>query len=524
MKKTVVIKDIVGISDTQKRLLEGLNKLADAVGATMGAAGNNVLIEGNVNTPSFLTKDGISVAKSIKLEDAIQDVAADLAVDAAETVLKTTGDATSLTTILIRAIYKNSLDLLEDGKITRTNLIKEILDFSKEIIQTLKKNSNKIKTKEDILNIANISSNNDKEVVNLIGQAHDKIDLESGLIEIKESQTSNTYIDIVEGVRIHSGFGSHHFITNSEDMAVEYDSPIIVISEEKISDPLQIVPVLKLLEKINKPLILIAPKFEGNVMGMLVYNKVQQGLRVAAIEMQGTNKFKEELFNDLSVITGATLISENLGTKFEDFENETATFGSCDNIIITSESTTIYGGRGSVSNIENRKNDIKNVIKMSTEEFDRNEQKLRLSSRFEGIATIFLYAKTLTELRARMDLLDDATKAVRAAYVLGYSSGGGAELRDIASSYEDVNNGEYVLTNSLIEPFLQILANADISAVDNDFKEGEGINVLTGNIVNMIEEGVIDPTLSLVTAIESAVSISNSLLSVSHTIIDKRYS
>ncbi len=525
-------KDIKFKDDVRKSLLAGVNKTADTVKVTLGAGGLNVLIESNQNQYPHLTKDGITVIESIQLKCPIENMAAQLLKDASKKSVDESGDGTTTTAVLTQAIFSGMVDVLDGGEITPVKLKRQVEDFTKETIERLKELSAEVKTTEQIKSVADISSNGDKEITKLIGEAAEKIDLSSGLIEIQESQTGKTYIDIVKGLRLYDGYAVQHFINNHDNGSIDYDKPLILLARDKINTVSEVLPALQASSNTDQPLIIFTPEVEGEVLTTLIVNKVKQGIRVGLVKTSGTVKQKEDLYEDLSIITGGTIISESLGTSFNDFKREAespACFGGCDRIVIKNDSTTMYGGGGSEDSILKRKDTIKSMVKNSTQGFDRNELNRRLSQHFEGIATIFLYSNTETELKERMDRLEDAVKAVKAAYEEGVSPGGGVALIDttIPISFDSVltfTEGELLMYNALYEPMSQILENAGITNPfdEEEILKGVGVDVRTGGVVDMVEEGIIDATKSVRVALESAVSTACSLLMVGATVTNER--
>ncbi len=501
------------------KFLKGVNALADAVKVTLGPKGRNVVIEKKYGNPA-ITKDGVTVAKEIQLEDAFENMGAQLVKEVAQKTNDDAGDGTTTATVLAQAIYTEGAKLVAAGHNPMD--LKKGIDFAVEkIVAELKKNSKPIKTNAEIAQVATISANNDQEIGNLIAQAMEKVGKE-GVITTEESKTAETTLEVVEGMQFDRGYLSPYFVTNAESMEVNFDHPLILITDKKINNMKELLPLLEKTVQVSKPLLLIAEDVEGEALTTLVVNKLRGTLNVAAIKAPGFGDRRKEMLKDIAVLTGGTFVSEELGMNLENVQLKD--LGSSKRVTITKDNTTIVDGAGKKEDVQNRVQAIKAQILETTSDYDREKLQERLAKLSGGVAVLYVGAPTESEMKEKKDRVEDALNATRAAVEEGTIAGGGAALIHASKALETKKDlgelifGVRIIKRAAEEPLRQIAANAGLegSVIVNDVAQSKekdfGFNARTGEFENLVESGIIDPTKVTRSALQNAASVAGLML------------
>jgi len=516
-------------TEARNRMKRGVDALADAVKVTLGPKGRNVVIEKKFGAPA-ITKDGVTVAKEIELEDPIENLGAQMVKEVASKTADIAGDGTTTATVLAQSIINEGLRNVAAGA-NPMDLKRGIDKAVSTVIENLKKQSEKVgNDNKKIEQVASISANNDNEIGKLIAQAMAKVGNE-GVITVEEAKGTETTVDVVEGMQFDRGYLSAYFVTNSEKMQVELQNPYILIYDKKISSMKEILPLLESTLQSSRPLLIIAEDLDGEALTTIVVNKLRGSLKVAAVKAPGFGDRRKEMLKDLAALTGGVLISEEQGMKLE---NATvADLGQAESITVDKDNTIIVGGKGKAEEIEARINEIKAQIKTTTSDYDKEKLQERLAKLSGGVAVLYVGAASEVEMKEKKDRVDDALHATRAAVEEGIVPGGGvAYIRAIASlegmkgDNIDETTGIAIIRRALEEPLRQIVANAGIegSIVVQKVKEGKadfGFNARTEQYENMLAAGVIDPTKVSRVALENAASIASMLLTTECVIADK---
>ena len=521
-------KELFFDSEAREKMKRGVDTLANAVKVTLGPKGRNVIIDKKFGSPQ-ITKDGVTVAKEIELEDAVENMGAQLVKEVASKTADQAGDGTTTATVLAQSIYTIGSKNVAAGA-NPMDLKKGIERAVDAIVKDLKKQSRPITTSNEIAQVATISANNDSEIGKMISSAMDKVGRE-GVITVEEARGTETEVKTVEGMQFDRGYLSAYFVTNTDKMEVELEKPFILISEKKVSSMKELLPVLEVVAQTGRPLLIISEDVDGEALATLVVNKIRGALKVAAVKAPGFGDRRKAMLEDIAILTGGTVIAEERGFKLE---NATIEYlGQADKIIIDKDNTTIVNGSGSKDDINNRVNQIKSQIENTTSDYDREKLQERLAKLSGGVAILYIGAATEVEMKEKKDRVDDALHATRAAVEEGIIAGGGVALiRAIGSldklkgENEDQMTGINIIRQAVESPLRTIVANAggEASVVVNAVRAGKddfGYNAREDKYENMIAAGIIDPTKVTRLALENAASIAGLLLTTECVIADK---
>ncbi len=515
--------------DARNRMKRGVDVLADAVKVTLGPKGRNVVIEKKFGAPG-VTKDGVTVAKEIELEDSIENLGAQMVKEVASKTADIAGDGTTTATVLAQAIISEGLKNVAAGA-NPMDLKRGIDKAVAAVVENLKTQSEKVgNDNKKIEQVASISANNDNTIGGLIAQAMAKVGNE-GVITVEEAKGTETTVEVVEGMQFDRGYLSPYFVTNTEKMQVELQNPYILIYEKKVSTLKDILPILESVVQSGRPLLIIAEDVDGEALATLVVNKLRGSLKIAAVKAPGFGDRRKEMLQDIAVLTGGTVISEDQGYKLENAS--IASLGQAESITIDKDNTTIVGGKGAKENIDGRVNQIKSQIESTTSDYDREKLQERLAKLSGGVAVLYIGAATEVEMKEKKDRVDDALHATRAAVEEGIVPGGGVayirsieSLANVTSENHDEKTGIAIVRRALEEPLRQIVGNAGLegSIIVQKVREGKadyGFNARTEVYENMLAAGVIDPTKVSRVALENAASIASMLLTTECVIADK---
>ena len=515
--------------EARNRMKKGVDTLANAVKVTLGPKGRNVVIERKFGAPS-VTKDGVTVAKEIELEDPIENMGAQMVKEVASKTADIAGDGTTTATVLAQSIISEGLKMVAAGS-NPMDLKRGIEKAVNKIIENLKGQSQAVgNDSSKIQQVASISANNDSEIGKLIAEAMKKVGKE-GVITVEEARGTETTVEVVEGMQFDRGYISPYFVTNSEKMEAELENPYILIYDKKISNMKEILHILEKVAQGGRPLLIIAEDLEGEALATLVVNKLRGTLKVAAVKAPGFGDRRKEMLQDIAVLTKGIVVSEEQGYKLEGAD--LSYLGTATTVTIDKDNTTIVGGKGKKEDITARINQIKAQIEVTTSDYDKEKLQERLAKLSGGVAVLNIGAATEMEMKEKKDRVDDALHATRAAVEEGIVPGGGvAFIRAIESldkfkgANEDETTGAAIVRRSLEEPLRQIVANAGIegSIVVQKVKEGKGdfgFNARTEVYENLLKAGVIDPTKVTRIALENAASIAGMLLTTECVVADK---
>ncbi|HAN0790416.1 TPA: chaperonin GroEL [Campylobacter jejuni] len=517
-------KEIIFSDEARNKLYEGVKKLNDAVKVTMGPRGRNVLIQKSFGAPS-ITKDGVSVAKEVELKDNLENMGASLVREVASKTADQAGDGTTTATVLAHAIFKEGLRNITAG--ANPIEVKRGMDKACEaIVAELKKLSREVKDKKEIAQVATISANSDEKIGNLIADAMEKVG-KDGVITVEEAKSINDELNVVEGMQFDRGYLSPYFITNAEKMTVELSSPYILLFDKKIANLKDLLPVLEQIQKTGKPLLIIAEDIEGEALATLVVNKLRGVLNISAVKAPGFGDRRKAMLEDIAILTGGEVISEELGRTLESATIQD--LGQASSVIIDKDNTTIVNGAGEKANIDARVNQIKAQIAETTSDYDREKLQERLAKLSGGVAVIKVGAATETEMKEKKDRVDDALSATKAAVEEGIVIGGGAALIKAKAKIKldlqgDEAIGAAIVERALRAPLRQIAENAGfdagvvVNSVENAKDENTGFDAAKGEYVNMLESGIIDPVKVERVALLNAVSVASMLLTTEATI------
>ncbi|EAH8853457.1 chaperonin GroEL [Campylobacter jejuni] len=517
-------KEIIFSDEARNKLYEGVKKLNDAVKVTMGPRGRNVLIQKSFGAPS-ITKDGVSVAKEVELKDSLENMGASLVREVASKTADQAGDGTTTATVLAHAIFKEGLRNITAG--ANPIEVKRGMDKACEaIVAELKKLSREVKDKKEIAQVATISANSDEKIGNLIADAMEKVG-KDGVITVEEAKSINDELNVVEGMQFDRGYLSPYFITNAEKMTVELSNPYILLFDKKIANLKDLLPVLEQIQKTGKPLLIIAEDIEGEALATLVVNKLRGVLNISAVKAPGFGDRRKAMLEDIAILTGGEVISEELGRTLESATIQD--LGQASSVIIDKDNTTIVNGAGEKANIDARVNQIKAQIAETTSDYDREKLQERLAKLSGGVAVIKVGAATETEMKEKKDRVDDALSATKAAVEEGIVIGGGAALIKAKAKIKldlqgDEAIGAAIVERALRAPLRQIAENAGfdagvvVNSVENAKDENTGFDAAKGEYVNMLESGIIDPVKVERVALLNAVSVASMLLTTEATI------
>jgi chaperonin GroEL len=516
-------------SDARSALKNGVDKLANAVKVTLGPKGRNVILDKKFGAPT-VTKDGVTVAKEIELENPIENMGAQMVREVASKTSDVAGDGTTTATVLAQAIYREGLKNVTAG--ANPMDLKRGIDLSVgKVVDYLKSISKEVGGREEIAQVGSISANNDKTVGNLIADAMEKVG-KDGVITVEESKSAETSLDVVEGMQFDRGYISPYFVTNSETMEATLEDPYILIHDKKISAMKDLLPVLEKIAQAGRSLVIIAEDLEGEALATLVVNKLRGTLKVIAVKAPGFGDRRKAMLEDIAVLTSGTVISEERGFKLE---NTTLDYlGRAKKIVVDKDNTTIVEGAGQSDEIKKRINEIKAQIEKTTSDYDKEKLQERLAKLSGGVAVLKIGAVTEVEMKEKKARVEDALHATRAAVEEGIIPGGGvafvraiATLDKLEGENVDQNTGIKIIQKALEEPLKQIAANAGLegAVVLNKVLEGKndyGFNAATEKYENLIKSGVIDPTKVARTALENAASVASLLITTEAVVYEKK--
>jgi len=522
-------KEVKFNTEAREKMLRGVDVLANAVKVTLGPKGRNVVIDKSFGAPR-ITKDGVTVAKEIELEDKFENMGAQMVREVASKTSDIAGDGTTTATVLAQAIVKEGAKAVASG-MNPMDLKRGIDRAVEAIVQELKTNARRVTNNDEIAQVGTISANGDIEIGRFLAEAMQKVGNE-GVITVEEAKTAETELEVVEGMQFDRGYLSPYFITNQDKMRVDLEEPYVLIHEKKLSNLQALLPVLEAVIQVSKPLLVIAEDVEGEALATLVVNKLRGGLKVAAVKAPGFGDRRKAMLEDIAILTGGTAVSEDLGIKLE---NVTLNMlGRAKRIIVEKENTTIIDGAGSKSEIQGRVAQIKAQIKETSSDYDREKLQERLAKLAGGVAVIRVGGSTEIEVRERKDRVDDATHATRAAVEEGVLPGGGVALLRAAKALDavqtdnsDQKHGLEIVRRALEAPVRQIAENAGAEGSlivgrlreNDDF--GFGWNAQTNSFGDLYKQGVIDPVKVVRTALQDAASVAGLLVTTEAMIAEK---
>ena len=522
-------KDVKFAGDARARMLRGVDILADAVKVTLGPKGRNVVIDKAFGAPR-ITKDGVTVAKEIELADKFENMGAQMVREVASKTNDAAGDGTTTATVLAQAIVREGAKSVAAGMNPMD--LKRGIDIAVEkVVEDLKKRSKKISTSDEVAQVGTISANGEKEIGAMIAKAMQKVGNE-GVITVEEAKSLETELDVVEGMQFDRGYLSPYFVTNADKMTVELESPYILIHEAKLSSLQPLLPVLEAVVQTGKPLLIIAEEVEGEALATLVVNKLRGGLKVAAVKAPGFGDRRKAMLEDIAILTAGQVISADLGIKLETVSLDM--LGRAKKVSIDKDNSTIVDGSGKKKEIEARCNQIKAQVEETTSDYDREKLQERLAKLAGGVAVIRVGGATEVEVKERKDRVDDAMHATKAAVEEGIVTGGGSALLYATRSLEglkgqnhDQQVGIDIVRKALQAPARQIALNAgaDGSLIVGKLLEGKnekiGFNAQSGEYVDMIKEGIIDPTKVVRLALQDAASVSGLLITTEAMVAER---
>ncbi|ARJ56885.1 chaperonin GroEL [Campylobacter cuniculorum] len=517
-------KEIIFSDEARNKLFEGVKKLNDAVKVTMGPRGRNVLIQKSFGAPS-ITKDGVSVAKEVELKDSLENMGASLVREVASKTADQAGDGTTTATVLAHAIFKEGLRNITAG--ANPIEVKRGMDKACEaIITELKKLSREVKDKKEIAQVATISANSDEKIGTLIADAMEKVG-KDGVITVEEAKSINDELNVVEGMQFDRGYLSPYFITNADKMQVELSSPYILLYDKKITNLKDLLPILEQIQKTGKPLLIVAEDIEGEALATLVVNKLRGVLNISAVKAPGFGDRRKAMLEDIAILTGGEVISEELGRTLESATIQD--LGQASSVIIDKDNTTIVNGLGKKAAIKARVGQIKTQIAETTSDYDKEKLQERLAKLSGGVALIKVGAATETEMKEKKDRVDDALSATKAAVEEGIVIGGGAAFIKAKAKIKlnvkgDEAIGAAIVERALRAPLRQIAENAGFDAgvvvntIENSKEENLGFDAAKAEYVDMFKAGIIDPVKVERIALLNAVSVASMLLTTEATI------
>ena len=520
-------KQILFDTEARDKLKRGVDTLANAVKVTLGPKGRNVIIDKKFGAPA-ITKDGVTVAKEIELEDSIENMGAQLVKEVASKTADAAGDGTTTATVLAQAIYTIGAKNVAAG--ANPMEIKKGIDKAvTAVVANLKSQSKAINSSKEITQVATISANNDSEIGQMIADAMDKVGKE-GVITVEEARGTETEVKTVEGMQFDRGYLSPYFVTDTEKMEAELEHPFILISEKKVSSMKELLPVLEAVAQTGRPLLIIAEDVDGEALATLVVNKIRGALKIAAVKAPGFGDRRKAMLEDIAILTGGTVISEERGFKLENVTVDM--LGQSEKVIIDKDNTTVINGSGDPEAIKGRVNQIKSQIENTTSDYDREKLQERLAKLSGGVAIIYIGATTEVEMKEKKDRVDDALHATRAAVQEGIVPGGGVAfiraqeaLDNLAVSNGDEKTGVAIIRNAIEAPLRTIVGNAggEGAVIVQEVKTQKGAygyNAREEKFEDMFAAGIIDPTKVTRLALENAASIAGLLLTTETVITD----
>ncbi|MBH5397538.1 chaperonin GroEL [Bradyrhizobium sp. CNPSo 4010] len=522
-------KDVKFATEARERMLRGVDTLANAVKVTLGPKGRNVVIEKSFGAPR-ITKDGVTVAKEIELEDKFENMGAQMVREVASKTNDLAGDGTTTATVLAQAIVKEGAKSVAAGMNPMD--LKRGIDLAVDaIVADLKSHAKKITSNDEIAQVGTISANGDTEIGRFLADAMQKVGNE-GVITVEEAKSLHTELEVVEGMQFDRGYISPYFVTNAEKMRVELEDPYVLIHEKKLTGLQTMLPLLEQVVQSGKPLLIIAEEVEGEALATLVVNRLRGGLKVAAVKAPGFGDRRKAMLEDIAILTGGTVISEDLGIKLENVTVKM--LGRAKKVVIEKENTTIVDGAGAKKDIEARSQQIRAQIEETTSDYDREKLQERLAKLAGGVAVIRVGGATEVEVKERKDRVDDALHATRAAVEEGILPGGGVALLralkaldGVKTANPDQKAGVDIVRRAIQVPARQIVQNAggDGSIVVGKLLENEtytwGFNAATGEYQDMVQAGVIDPAKVVRTALQDAASVASLLITTEALVADK---
>src|SRR5579883_2984126 len=522
-------KEVKFHGDARDRLLRGVDILSNAVRVTLGPKGRNVVLDKSFGAPR-ITKDGVTVAKEIELADKFENMGAQMIREVASKTSDTAGDGTTTATVLAQAIVREGVKAVAAG-LNPMDLKRGIDKAVDAVVEDIKKRSKKVSTNDEIAQVGTISANGDKEVGEMLAKAMQKVGNE-GVITVEEAKSLETELDVVEGMQFDRGYISPYFVTNADKMVAELDDPYLLIFEKKLSGLQPMLPLLEAVVQSGKPLLVIAEDVEGEALATLVVNKLRGGLKVAAVKAPGFGDRRKAMLEDIAILTGGQVISEDLGIKLE---NVTLNMlGKAKKVLIEKENTTIIDGAGKREDIEGRCNQIRQQIEETTSDYDREKLQERLAKLAGGVAVIRVGGATEVEVKEKKDRVDDALNATRAAVEEGIVAGGGVALLygtraldKLKAENNDQKVGIDIVRQALQAPVRQIVENSgtDGSIVVGKLLEGgdtnRGFDAQTHQYVDMLKAGIVDPTKVVRTALQDAASVAGLLITTEAMVAEK---
>ncbi len=521
-------KDIKFKEEARSKILKGVKTLADAVKVTLGPKGRNVILDKSYGSP-HITKDGVTVAKDIELEDRHENLGAQMVKEVASKTADKAGDGTTTATVLAEAIYSEGLRNIAAGA-NPMDLKRGMDKALKTVVEELARHSKKVETRKEITQVATISANNDEEIGNIIAEAVERVG-KDGTVAVEEGKGFEITLDVVEGMNFDRGYLSAYFINHTESLECVFEEAYILLFEKKIAAVKDMIPLLQAVAETGKPLLIIAEDVEGEALATLVVNRLRAGLKVCAVKAPGFGDRRKAMLDDIAILTNGQVISEELGQTLESVTLEM--LGQAKKIVVSKEETTIIEGRGDKKKIQGRIAQLKTQIEESTSDYDKEKLKERLAKLSGGVAMIRVGAATEVEMKEKKDRVDDAHQATIAAIEEGILPGGGVALvrcipalrKMIATLTGDIKTGAEIIAKSLAAPLRQIAENAGqegsiILQQVEKLKENFGYNALSGEFVDMFQAGIIDPKKVARCALENAVSIASMLLTTEAVIVE----
>jgi chaperonin GroEL len=521
-------KEIHFNTDSRENLRKGVDILANAVKVTLGPKGRNVILDKKFGAPT-VTKDGVSVAKEIDLKEPVENMGAQLVKEVASKTADDAGDGTTTATVLAQAIFNTGIKNVAAGA-NPMDLKRGIDKAVQVVVKNLQSQSKDIKDSSEISQVATVSANNDHEIGKMIADAMDKVG-KDGVITVEEAKGTETEVKTVEGMQFDRGYLSPYFVTNSDKMEAELENPYILIYDKKISAMKELLPVLEAVSQTGKPLLIIAEDIEGEALATIVVNKIRGSLKVAAVKAPGFGDRRKAMLEDIAILTGGTVISEERGYKLESATIDY--LGTAEKINIDKDNTTVVSGAGKKADIDARVNQLKKQIESTTSEYDKEKLQERLAKLSGGVAILYVGAATEVEMKEKKDRVDDALHATRAAVQEGIVAGGGtAFLRSVPSldklnlDNDDQNTGVLIVKTALESPIRTIVENSggEGSVVIQKIKEGKGdfgYNAAVDKFESMFKAGIIDPTKVSRLALENAASIAGLLITTECVVVDE---
>ncbi|MEC8678835.1 MAG: chaperonin GroEL [Bacteroidota bacterium] len=521
-------KEIHFNTESRENLRKGVDILANAVKVTLGPKGRNVILDKKFGAPT-VTKDGVSVAKEIELKDPVENMGAQLVKEVASKTADDAGDGTTTATVLAQAIFNTGIKNVAAGA-NPMDLKRGIDKAVQEVVKNLQSQSKDIKDSSEISQVATVSANNDHEIGKMIADAMDKVG-KDGVITVEEAKGTETEVKTVEGMQFDRGYLSPYFVTNSDKMEAELENPYILIYDKKISAMKELLPVLEAVSQTGKPLLIIAEDIEGEALATIVVNKIRGALKVAAVKAPGFGDRRKAMLEDIAILTGGTVISEERGYKLESATIDY--LGTAEKVNIDKDNTTVVSGAGKKDDIVARVNQLKKQIDTTTSEYDKEKLQERLAKLSGGVAILYVGAATEVEMKEKKDRVDDALHATRAAVQEGIVAGGGtAFLRSVSSldklnlENDDQNTGVLIVKTALESPIRTIVENSggEGSVIIQKIKEGKGdfgYNAAIDKFESMFKAGIIDPTKVSRLALENAASIAGLLITTECVVVDE---